>query len=1705
MKKFYLSLLTMAFFITAIAQQSTFRIQYNFSQFDIPGGMVQAPSGNYVFSSAVVSGFSIPIGPKGGLTEVDQNGNHVRSTLYNNGSFSTSVDFTDVKNATGGGYIVTGDANSQCLVAKIPATFGTPTWQYRYIPGSGASAYGNKIIQATDGGFVVAGSANHVSNGIAMTDSSKMFAFKVDASGNILWMKTFFSTTAFDDDDYLTGVVEVSDGYVFVGSATMVAGDGQSDAIVIKTDLAGTFQWARRFGNSNSEDVQSIIKDAGNNIVMSGLDNLGVYIYNWSAPNSGPTTTGIGTDMRYYATGLPVSAGNLTKTADNNFAVFASGASLANFTSILFKSNRSTGVPIFAKSYNSFISILPTGIQAADSGFLINSLSADTAGTGGYDFGVTKTDVNGNQGTGSSCPASNVSILYQSYSPSVNTLTPTIVTTNARNSGGVTGVTSTPGVAINCRTIVCNPPPTPTVTSSGNNTCPGNAVTISATGGSNVTYHLYTQPSGGTSIGNASLSVSPTTTTTYYAEADDNTNPGCVSSRASVTVTVIQPPANVGSITGSATPCVSSQNYSITAVSGATSYSWSISGGGTITGSGTSATVNWTAAGGPYIITVTVTNSCGTKTNTLTVNVTPNVSSVNATVTPNPACAGGTLTLNGAGSGVTNWAWSGPVGFSASTQNTTRPNLLTTHSGTYTLTASNSCGSATSSVTVTVNDVPQSVSASANPNPACAGNTILLSGNATGATSWSWSGPNSFTAAAQNPSIPNAQTNASGTYTLTATNGCGNSAATVNITVNNTPQNVTATANGNNPNSVCPGAVLNLSGSATGAVAYSWTGPNSFASAQVNNTINNFQAVNVGTYMLTATNACGTAQSSVVVSISSGPVNTTAMANLTNICSNAGLTLSGNSTGATSWSWTGPNGFTTTQQNPSRPNVTMADSGLYTLTATNLCGTATASVNVDVDTVIQNLSVNASPNDTVCAGATIHLNGGGTQVNSWSWTGPNSFTSTQQNNTFPNVSVAASGTYTVTASNACGSSTATLSVLVNNAISGLTATVSTGSIICNNNTITLNANGTNVNGYSWTGPNGFLSTQQSPTISSATVAASGTYTVSANNACGNQTATVSIEVDTLIQNLTTTASPSDTICEGNNLNLNASGINVNNWSWTGPNGFNSAQQNPSVTSAVAANSGDYIVTASNACGSVADTITVLVNAIPIKPSTITGSLTTCGNDTTNYSVPAVPNATAYNWTLSGGGTIITGLGTTSIDVSWGATAGSYDLSVTASNSCGISAASSITINLQAPVPVMNSVIVGDTGVCPGVQPYSISNIPNATGYNWIVDGGGTISSGQGTNAVNINWTIAGTHIVSVIATNSCGNSSAATLSVNVHPSPTAPTINLANNTTTICEGSSTTIIATNSSGGTVSYNFYDAATGGNVVGTSPMTVSPVVTTVYYLEVINEFGCTNSSGRIPVTVNVTKAPTVLGINATSDSICYNTTATLTANVAPAGTVVTWYLDAVGGTEVGTGTTYTTNVLTQTTTFYAQATSGSGCQNLQGRVPSTVTAIPLPVVTLISDKDHNTVFPNEVINFTALPDSFNNYEFFWNSSSVQTGVSNTWSSSRMNDLDSVWVIATNYGCAGARSLDTVHVVDFPNAFTPNNDGVNDIFLKDYQLIITNRWGQTLYEGRDGWDGKYKGDKVSPGTYYYIVTLDNITDRKNAIKGTVLLIED
>ena len=71
--------------------------------------------------------------------------------------------------------------------------------------------------------------------------------------------------------------------------------------------------------------------------------------------------------------------------------------------------------------------------------------------------------------------------------------------------------------------------------------------------------------------------------------------------------------------------------------------------------------------------------------------------------------------------------------------------------------------------------------------------------------------------------------------------------------------------------------------------------------------------------------------------------------------------------------------------------------------------------------------------------------------------------------------------------------------------------------------------------------------------------------------------------------------------------------------------------------------------------------------------------------------------------------------------------------------------------------------------------------------------------------------------------------------------------------------------------------------------------------------------------------------------------------------------------------------------------------------------------------------------------------------------------------------------------------ITIPELPNTFSPNGDGINDYFLKDWDLKIYNRNGAILYEGRDGWDGKYNGKPVSSDIYFFIVYYQSVAGTK------------
>jgi hypothetical protein len=170
-----------------------------------------------------------------------------------------------------------------------------------------------------------------------------------------------------------------------------------------------------------------------------------------------------------------------------------------------------------------------------------------------------------------------------------------------------------------------------------------------------------------------------------------------------------------------------------------------------------------------------------------------------------------------------------------------------------------------------------------------------------------------------------------------------------------------------------------------------------------------------------------------------------------------------------------------------------------------------------------------------------------------------------------------------------------------------------------------------------------------------------------------------------------------------------------NWSVTAPATIVSGQgTNQIVVTWGNAGNATVCLGTTNICGTTQPVcLPVTVNAIPTTP-VITGNATPCAGISQTYTVPAIPGASIYNWTITGG-SITSGNGTNTVQVLWFDNIPSGSLCVTALNTCGSSTQTcyAVTISPSLPLPI----ITGDAQVCTGTNgTYSITTIAGASGY-----------------------------------------------------------------------------------------------------------------------------------------------------------------------------------------------------------------------------------------------------------------------------------------------------------------------------------------------------------------------------------------------------
>jgi len=279
-----------------------------------------------------------------------------------------------------------------------------------------------------------------------------------------------------------------------------------------------------------------------------------------------------------------------------------------------------------------------------------------------------------------------------------------------------------------------------------------------------------------------------------------------------------------------------------------------------------------------------------------------------------------------------------------------------------------------------------------------------------------------------------------------------------------------------------------------------------------------------------------------------------------------------------------------------------------------------------------------------------------------------------------------------------------------------------------------------------------------------------------------RTATVKV-LASLALGVAVTANPT-AVCPGSSTQLQAAasgGSNPYTYAWTSnPAGFTSTLPNPTASPSVQTR---YICTVHDNAAHVAkDSVLVTISALPATPGTISGNAAPCQNSNANYSVGSVSGATTYNWTVPAGATIVSGQNTTAVAVLWGITSG--NVAVTAGNTCGISPASQLAVAL-APAPSTPGTITGPSTVCSSTTVnFSVPAVTGVTN-NWTVPSDAVITSGQGTDAITVQWGISA-GFVSVNAQIATCTSTPNTLAVNVETIPTAG--QAVSGPDTVCQG-----------------------------------------------------------------------------------------------------------------------------------------------------------------------------------------------------------------------------------------------------------------------------------------------------------------------------
>lgn len=894
---------------------------------------------------------------------------------------------------------------------------------------------------------------------------------------------------------------------------------------------------------------------------------------------------------------------------------------------------------------------------------------------------------------------------------------------------------------------------------------------------------------------------------------------------------------NAGAVTGTSPVCQgqSGVTYSIAAVSGATTYEWSVPAGAAITaGDGTnSIIVDFSAAASSGYVTVKPKNACGfgaSSSGGVVVNQLPG----------KPIEIVGTSTVCQGQNNVffyvpeiwnylTNqdgYVWTLPAGATIASGNNTDSiyvNFSTSAvSGNISVHGNNACGDGFESplFAITVNPVPAQPSAITGNAAPCQAVTGLIYSviNVAGVT-YTWTVPAGWiiTAGQGTNSITVTSGAASGNIQVTPSNACGSGTVqTLVVTVSALPAQPSAVIGTISP---CQGSSQNYSVSNVAGVLYTWAFPSGWSQTGggTTNSVTAIVGTSGGTITVTPSNACGSGiAQTMVVSTSTVPTQPSAISGNTSPCQNAiALTYNVTNVSGVAYTWTLPSGWLQTGGGTTNSITVTAGTaaGNITVTPSNSCGSGTAQTLVVTTTASPAQPSAISGTTSPCQGTT-GLTYSVTNVAGviYNWVLPSGWSQTAggTTNSITAASGTTGGTITVTPSNTCGNGTPqTLAVSITPSpiISSQPANSTIGdggstsfSVVATGIGLTYQwqlstDGGTTYNNITAAGSNPTYSGWTTATLSLSIVGAGNNgyyYRCIVSGTC-NPSATSNGAMLSVDGSPAITSQPSNVaVCDGDNTSfgVTATGSGMNyQWqlSTDGGTTFNNitlAGSNPtysgwtttilSLTTVDILNNGyQYRCVVDNGVPPVAtsNSATITVNDVPATPSAISGTNSTCQG--ISGLVYAVTNVAGitYTWTVPAGWIITDGQGTNSITVTSGSAGGI--ISVSPGNGCGTGTDQTLAVSMSAG-PVQPSVISGNSAPCESASglTYNVTNVAGVS-YLWSLPSGWIITSGQGSNSITASAGTAG-GTITVTPSNSCGAGTAQTLAVSIAPLPAQP-------------------------------------------------------------------------------------------------------------------------------------------------------------------------------------------------------------------------------------------------------------------------------------------------------------------------------------------